>query len=361
MSILLPIMVLAVLILVHEAGHFLAARFQGIHVNRFSIGFGPILWKYQGPQTEYALRAFPLGGFVGFPDDDVDSNIPKNDPDLLKNRPILDRAIVISAGVIANLVFAYLVLVLMTLSVGVGTVDQPGVRIAKIIGTDQPAAVAGLRIGDIVRSANGLSFDTSLDTLERFQGLVAKSANQPIKLTVQRDEQTLNLVVIPQGDVNKGKIGVGLDFTSKPHRRPVKNIGESLTVAANDFERLAVMTVQGLQKLVTNFQETASQVAGPVAIVAMGSELVQSDVSSLFDFTAIISINLAIINILPLPALDGGQLLFLAIEALRGGKPLPEKFQENVMQGGLVILLGLGVFMIFRDSFNLIQQSGISP
>ena len=121
------------------------------------------------------------------------------------------------------------------------------------------------------------------------------------------------------------------------------------------------MTVQGLKRLVTNFEETASQVSGPIAIVAMGSELAKSDASSLFDFTAIISINLAIINILPLPALDGGQLAFLIIEALRGGKPLPSALQENVMQGGLFLLLGLGVFMIFRDSFNLIQQSGISP
>jgi RIP metalloprotease RseP len=121
------------------------------------------------------------------------------------------------------------------------------------------------------------------------------------------------------------------------------------------------MTVQGLKQLVTNFQETAAQVAGPIAIVAMGSELVKSDASSLFDYTAIISINLAIINILPLPALDGGQLIFLILEALRGGKPLPSALQENVMQGGLFLLLGLGIFMIFRDSFNLIQQSGLSP
>jgi len=111
MGVLAAISVLALLIVVHELGHFLAARFQGIHVNRFSIGFGPILWKYQGPQTEYALRGIPLGGFVGFPDDDPESTFQPDDPDLLRNRPILDRAIVISAGVIANLIFAYLVLV----------------------------------------------------------------------------------------------------------------------------------------------------------------------------------------------------------------------------------------------------------
>jgi RIP metalloprotease RseP len=169
------------------------------------------------------------------------------------------------------------------------------------------------------------------------------------------------LPILPDGASGKGRIGVRLDFTGKPHRRAVHNLAEAFDSATQSFERLVVMTVQGLKQLATNFKNTAGQLSGPVAIVAMGSELVKSDAAALFDFTAIISINLAIVNILPLPALDGGQLVFLAIEALRGGKPLPEDLQNNVMQGGLVILLGLGVVMIFKDSFNLLQQSGLSP
>jgi membrane-associated protease RseP (regulator of RpoE activity) len=361
MSALPAIAVLAILILVHELGHFMAARIQGIHVNRFSIGFGPVLWKYQGKQTEYALRAIPLGGYVGFPDDDEESDIPADDPNLMKNRPIIDRAIVISAGVIANFVFAYLVLLVMTLSVGIGTVDQPGVRITKILDLNAPAAVSGLQAGDIVLSANGTKFDTSLTTLDRFQSLISKNANQSVDLQVMRDGKLLQVPILPDGESGKGRIGVRLDFTGKPHRRSVHSIGEAFDNATQSFERLVVMTVQGLKQLATNFQNTASQLSGPVAIVAMGSELVKSDAAALFDFTAIISINLAIINILPLPALDGGQLVFLLIEALRGGKPLPEELQNNVMQGGLVILLGLGVVMIFKDSFNLLQQSGLSP
>ena len=361
MSALPAIAVLAILILVHELGHFMAARVQGIHVNRFSIGFGPVLWKYQGKQTEYALRAIPLGGYVGFPDDDEESDIPANDPNLMKNRPIIDRAIVISAGVIANFVFAYLVLLVMTLSVGIGTVDQAGVRISKILEPNAPAAVSGLQAGDVILSANATKFDTSLTTLDRFQSLIAKNANQTVDLQVMRDGKLFQVPILPNGESGKGRIGVRLDFTGKPHRRAVHNIGEAFDNATQSFERLVVMTVQGLKQLATNFQNTASQLSGPVAIVAMGSELVKSDAAALFDFTAIISINLAIINILPLPALDGGQLVFLAIEALRGGKPLPEELQNNVMQGGLVILLGLGVVMIFKDSFNLLQQSGLSP
>jgi membrane-associated protease RseP (regulator of RpoE activity) len=355
MSIALVIAVLAVLVVVHESGHFLAARLQGIHVNRFSVGFGPALWKYQGSRTEYALRLFPLGGFVGFPDNDEESTIPDDDPDLLKNRPIADRAIVMIAGVAANLIFAYLVLLLMTLSVGVGNVEQAGVRIS--VSPESPAAIAGLRDGDVVVAADGINFGKSLKTLDQFQALIASKSNQVLGLKVERNEKILDVHVKPIGDRGKGKIGVRLSFTGKPFRRPVANLVEAVTVASEDFQNLILMTFKGLGQLVTNFQGTASQVAGPVAIVAMGSQLVKSDFSSIFDFTAIISINLAVMNILPLPALDGGQLAFLLIEALRGGKPLPEKFQETVMQGGLVLLLGLGVVMIFKDSIGLFRQS----
>jgi membrane-associated protease RseP (regulator of RpoE activity) len=361
MSALPAIAVLAILILVHELGHFMAARIQGIHVNRFSIGFGPVLWKYQGKETEYALRAIPLGGYVGVPDDDEESDIPANDPNLMKNRPIIDRAIVISAGVIANFIFAYLVLLVMTLSVGIGTVDQAGVKITTILDQNSPAAVAGLQAGDIILSANGIKFDTGLTTLDRFQTLISKNPNQSVDLVIDRNGRSLQLPILPDGESGKGRIGVRLDFTGKPHRRAVHNLAEAFDSATQSFERLVVMTAQGLKQLVTNFKNTAGQLSGPVAIVAMGSELVKTDAAALFDFTAIISINLAIVNILPLPALDGGQLVFLAIEALRGGKPLPEDLQNNVMQGGLVILLGLGVVMIFKDSFNLLQQSGLSP
>src|SRR5919202_2714177 len=151
MSILAAIAVLAVLIVVHELGHFMAARLQGIYANRFSLGFGPILWKYQGPETEYAIRAFPLGGFVGFPDDDPDSDIPPNDPNLLRNRPVLDRAIVISAGVIANLIFAYLLLATQAGTVGIAGFSKPGVLVPQVASQSSLVAQkAGIKPGDVI-------------------------------------------------------------------------------------------------------------------------------------------------------------------------------------------------------------------
>ena len=355
MSVLAAIAVLALLIVVHELGHFVAARSQGIHVNRFSVGFGPALFKYQGPETEYAVRAIPLGGYVGFPDDDPDSKIPDNDPNLLRNRPVLDRAIVISAGVIANLIFAYSLLVGQIVAVGVPEFNyQPGVLVPKVV-TEQTsvAAKAGLKSGDIVLAVDGKELGASETSLQTLKQVIQDHPNQTLPLTIQRGDQTLSLRVKPEpGADGNGRIGVQLGPHGNVVRHRTSNLVEALSKGAVEFQRIVVLTVDGFVKLISNFSQTASQLAGPVKIVEIGANIAQSDAGSLFQFAALISINLAIINILPLPALDGGQLAFLLIEGLRG-KPLPTRIQDGVMQTGLMVLLGLGIFLIVRDTANL--------
>ena len=352
--ILAAISVLALLIVVHELGHFLAARLQGIHVNRFSIGFGPIVWKYQGAATEYAIRALPLGGFVGFPDDDPDSDIPENDPNLLQNRPILDRVIVVSAGVVANLIFAYLIFVLQFGAFGIPEASEPGVLIPELASEiNSAAAEAGVKAGDVVLAANGQTFDRSLQSIDHLKQIIEAHPDKPIRLEVERGDQTLSLTVTPKPDSNGvGKIGVSLSHNGDFRFRRTRNVFETLGFAAEEFQAMLLATVNGFVNLITNFNQLAGHVAGPVGIVDQGRKLAENNLLNLFPFTAIISINLAIINILPLPALDGGQLAFLLIEGVRG-KPLPARIQENVMQTGLVLLLGLGVFIIVRDTTQL--------
>jgi len=354
MSILAAIAVLAVLIVVHELGHFMAARLQGIYANRFSLGFGPVIWKYQGPETEYAVRAFPLGGFVGFPDDDPDSDIPPEDPNLLRNRPILDRAIVISAGVIANLVFAYFLLVAQVGTVGIPGFNQPGVLIPQVVAESSAVATeAGVMPKDVILAVNGQELGKGLKATDSLKKAIQNSPNKPIELEVQRDGQTLLIELTPEpGADQKGKIGVQLAPNGELVRKRAGSFVEILGVAAEEYQRIALLTVQGFGQLISNFGETAGQVAGPVKIVEIGADIARSDAASLFQFAALISINLAIINILPLPALDGGQLAFLVIEGVRG-KPLPTEIQQNIMQTGLVLLLGLGIFLIVRDTANL--------
>ena len=358
MSVLAVVALLAVLIFVHELGHFLAARLQGIYANRFSIGFGPILWKYQGSQTEYALRALPLGGFVGFPDDDPDSKIPPNDPNLLRNHPVFDRAIVISAGVISNLLFAYLVLVTQLAVVGLPTSFnyQAGVIVPQVVSKDAVAAQAGVKEGDLIVAVNGQTLEASAKATDSLRQAIESSPSQPIQLQIQRQGEPVSLTVTPKADdQGKGRIGVQLRPNGQTIYQRPSNLFSIFGIAAEEFQRIVVLTVQGFGQLISNFSKTAEQVAGPVAIVATGAKIAQADSASLFNFAALISINLAVINILPLPALDGGQLAFLLIEGL-SGKPLPSRIQDGVMQTGLVLLLGLGVFLIIRDTVNLIPQ-----
>lgn len=358
MTVLAVIGVLALLIFVHELGHFLAARLQGIHVNRFSIGFGPILWSYQGPQTEYALRALPLGGFVGFPDDDPDSDIPPEDPDLLRNRPVWDRAIVVSAGVIANMIFAYLVFVLQFGSLGVPSVE-PGVLIPQVM-TDAPAQAAGLQDGDVILGAKDETFGRGEGVQQDLIRVIQSNPEEPVDLMVLRDGRQLDLTVTPKVDPRSGDalIGVALspnyeiDADGTVVFRAARNPIELFSVAAREFQTQTGRVATNMLALFTNFADMAGQVASPVKIVEQGAGLASDDIRTLFPLAAIISINLAIINILPLPALDGGQMAFLLIEAVRG-KPLPMRLQESVMQTGIFLLLGLGIFLIVRDTTQL--------
>ena len=354
MSVLAAISVVLLLIVVHEFGHFAAARLQKIRVNRFSIGFGPTLLKYQGSETEYAVRAIPLGGYVGFPDDDPDSTIPPDDPNLLRNRPVLDRAIVISAGVIANLIFAYFLLVGQATTIGFQDINyKPGVLVPQLLNeAESAAAKAGVEPGDVILKIDDLELKDAT-ALENLRRVIQKSPDRALELTIQRNTEIVTLDVQPDvGQDGKGKIGVMLAPNGDIVRRRAGNIIEAFKVGANEFQRIVQLTVKGFWQLISNFSENAQQVAGPVAIVAVGAELARNDLGNLFQFGALISINLAIINILPLPALDGGQLAFLTVEGVTG-KPLPSRLQDGIMQTGLLVLLSLGVFIIVRDTINL--------
>jgi membrane-associated protease RseP (regulator of RpoE activity) len=356
MSILASIAVLAVLILVHELGHFVAARVQGIRVSQFSLGFGPPVWTYQGKEVQYAIRAIPLGGYVGFPDDDPERDIPNDDPNLLRNRPIRDRAWVISAGVLANLLFAYCVLTFQVLTVGIPqAVYQPGVRVPQIVVTMSTAAQrAGLQAGDVILALDGQPLPPGKEAVNQVVQTIKARPNRPIRLQVQRQHQVAELTVIPEkGPDGQGRIGVQLQDNVVVSNRQARNPLEAIRLGAQEFYRLLTHTLQGYGELIRHFQETADQVAGPVAIVAMGAGLARSSWGSLLQFSALISINLAVINSLPLPALDGGQLVFLGIEALQG-RPVSPRVQEGVMQTGLLLLLGLGVFLIIRDTVRLV-------
>jgi membrane-associated protease RseP (regulator of RpoE activity) len=351
MNVLTSITVLGFLIFFHEMGHFLAAILQGIYVDGFSIGFGPSIIKKKYNGITYSLRAFPLGGFVSFPDEEL-NNIDPKDPNLLKNRPIIQRVIVISAGVLANLILAYSILILNVTTVGIPFDPEPGILVLATQ-PNKAASLAGLKAGDkiikVEKSILGIG-DLAVSTLVKE---IQNSSEKQISIEVEREGVFKEITLIPKNVDGKGTIGAQLQPNIRKETKKTKNIYELFKYSNNEFLSLLVKTIQGYKGLITNFSSTAQQLSGPVKIVEIGAQLSEQGGAGILLFAALISINLAVLNSLPLPLLDGGQLVFTLIEGFRG-KPVPVKVQMAVTQSSFFLLVGLSVLLIIRDTSQLL-------
>ena len=349
-SVIQALSVLATIIFVHESGHFLAARTQGIHVNKFAVGFGPNVLSYQGEEVEYSLKAIPLGGFVAFPDDDVDCPYPPDDPDLLRNRPVKDRAIVVSAGIVANCVFAFAILLAQANTIGLTYAKYaPGVIVKGFV-SPSAAESAGFKRGDIILRIDGEDLEADAKTVNQVVNKIKASANKKLDVVVSRKGEIVKLNLIPDETPKtlEGRVGTRLEANSVLYKKMAKGPVDSIKLASKEFGRLFTLVGKSLTGLVTNFSQSKDQVSGPLAIVAVGAEVVRKDISGLFQFGAVININLAIVNLLPLPALDGGFLLLLIIEAIRG-KKMQKETEQSITGAGVLFLLISGGVLITRD------------
>ncbi|KAF3443665.1 hypothetical protein FNV43_RR13355 [Rhamnella rubrinervis] len=347
--------VLTTIIVVHESGHFLAAYLQGIHVSKFAVGFGPILAKFNSNNVEYSIRAFPLGGFVGFPDNDPESDIPVDDKNLLKNRPILDRVIVISAGVVANIIFAYVIIFVQILSVGLPVQEAfPGVLVPEVRAFSA-ASRDGLLPGDVILQVNGSELPKAgPSAVLELVDVIKKNPKKNVLLKVGRGQQDYEFGVTPDENFDgTGKIGVQLSPNVKVSKVLPKNLVEAFNYTGKEFWGLSSNVLDSLKQTFLNFSQSASKVSGPVAIIAVGAEVARSNIDGLYQFAAILNINLAVINLLPLPALDGGSLALILIEAARGGRKLPLELEQRIMSSGIMLVVLLGLFLIVRDTLNL--------
>ena len=328
-SVIQALSVLATIIFVHESGHFLAARTQGIHVNKFAVGFGPNVLSYQGEEVEYSLKAIPLGGFVAFPDDDVDCPYPPDDPDLLRNRPVKDRAIVVSAGIVANCVFAFAILLAQANTIGLTYAKYaPGVIVKGFV-SPSAAESAGFKRGDIILRIDGEDLEADAKTVNQVVNKIKASANKKLDVVVSRKGEIVKLNLIPDETPKtlEGRVGTRLEANSVLYKKMAKGPVDSIKLASKEFGRLFTLVGKSLTGLVTNFRK---------------------DISGLFQFGAVININLAIVNLLPLPALDGGFLLLLIIEAIRG-KKMQKETEQSITGAGVLFLLISGGVLITRD------------
>lgn len=355
LHIFLVVVVLALLIAFHEFGHFICAKSVGVPVKIFSIGFplGPKpLLSFKWGETDVQLNALPLGGFCAFMDDenskDEDGNdYSPGDKRFLKNRKLWERTLIISGGVIANMIVAYAILLGLVSFTGVPDLSKStGVVVNQVI-PDTPAAAAGFQNGDQITRIEG----TTIANVDGMQKVVKSRTGESITVEVKRLDSTVTLTPTPTAE---GTIGVQIQ--NLLYKRPVSGPAEAFSRAGEDLVNMTKMLAGALVRLVSGALPL-NQVGGLVEVVHMGSKVSQTGFTELMYFAALISVELAILNILPIPALDGGHLMLLLIEGLRG-KPLPRRIEENLHYAGFVLLMGLGVFLIFKDVFGLAFGKG---
>jgi regulator of sigma E protease len=334
MSIVYTIIILCILIVTHEFGHFIVAKINGIYVEEFSLGMGPKLVQWGKKETKYSIRLFPIGGYVKMEGEDEDSDNPR----AFCNKGVLARMAVVFAGPFMNFVFAIIFFMVAFMYFGTPSSDS----IIGEVTPDGPAYEAGLQDGDIVMAING----NEVSTWEDMTSYIQPAGGESLSLKVNRDGEIFETQIVPEYNDEYGYALIGITQHIEK-----ANIFQSIKLGCVETYEFTVLLIQSLYQMVTG--QMAVDVAGPVGMVSIVGQYANEAFMYLFMLAGILSINLGIINLLPFPALDGSRLVFLAIEGIRR-KPVPSEKEAMVHFVGIVILLGLMVVITVNDIGRLV-------
>ncbi len=336
MYILLALLLLGLLIVAHEAGHYFAARACGIEVQEFAMGMGPVIYKRKGKNgTQFSLRAFPIGGFCQFYGEDEDLS----DPRAFNRQKVWKRILTVLSGPAMNFVVAIVVIVVYLSVVGVyGAVPR-------VYAVEEHAAQAGLMVGDELLAVNGREISDTSDVI----AAVSASGGESVTLNVQRGQERLDIVIAPFYDEEAQRYRVG--FTFDQERIPVP-LGTSIPFSAQYNFESATLILRTIKNLVTT-GEGAEGVTGPVGTVYVIQEVTrEGGIDIYMQLISIISMNLGVMNLMPVPGLDGSRLLFLAYEAIRR-KPVRREIEGSIHFAGFVLLMGLMVVLTYKDIMQI--------
>ena len=360
--------VLGVVVFVHEMGHFLVARYFGVAVDAFSIGFGPELFGFNDRHgTRWRVAAIPLGGYVKFKGDENAASMPSREElnrlseeerrGNFHAKPVAQRAAVVADGPIANFILAIVILTFWFMFVG-KPILEPRVETVE---AGSAAEAGGIKPGDLIVGIAG----SRVQSFDEVQRVVMLNADTELDVTVQRDGQELPLKATPRLKETKDRFGnvmkiglLGIGRPTKPddvrieYYGPVMAFGHSLSETYFWMKQPLVF----IQKLVSG-QADADQLGGPIRIAQLSREVASVSIVELFRWIAIISINIGLLNLFPIPLLDGGHLLFYGIEAIRG-RPLSERTLEIGFRIGFALVIMLMIFATRNDVIHLLRRIG---
>lgn len=337
MSLLISILGLALLIVVHEFGHFLVARLCGMRVERFSIGFGNPLYSFKRGDTIFQIAPIPLGGFVQITGLNPHEEFDRNDPYVFPNRPRWMRLAVLVAGSLANYLTAVVLAVIMFGHYGV-----PSLKVDKVL-PNTPAAAAGLQAGDELIEAGG----QAVSMRNPINKMIAQSGGNPVVIKIQRKGVDQVVSVTPEKKDGAYLIGVQLAGGSLHQPMP---FSEALAVSVMVPVDLSRRFLEGFWQMITGKQK--AELSGPVGIAQRMKQAADNGMMEFLDLLIVLSAYLGLFNLMPIPALDGGRVLFLLFGSL-GRRDVNAKTEATVHMVGLVLLLGVFVFVTFKDIVKL--------
>ncbi|MDD2503180.1 MAG: RIP metalloprotease RseP [Clostridia bacterium] len=342
-TILIALLFFSIIIMIHELGHFLAAKAAGIYAEEFSIGMGPRLLKISGKETVYSLRLLPIGGYVRFLGEDEDSSEPR----AFNNIKVWKRFLVVVSGPLMNLLLAVLLFNIAFLSFGVYEADMP---VIKEVISGYPAEQAGLQAEDRIIEIGDMNVTQMEDNeaVESIRNFINDNGPKPFKITIKRDDQTLSYDIMPSLDEENKRWQIGFYF--QPRIRKV-SFFESIAMSFMQTYRIIGMMFVILKDLIFA-GKGLGDVMGPIGIVTEIGRAAQAGIQQLLNLGIIITINLGIINLIPFPALDGGRLVLLIVEGVRG-KPVDRNKEGLFNLIGFALLIILMIVVTYKDILKI--------